>query len=120
MGPADQTAQAAFATPGLRRDSDTGRPGTVTFLETFLEQAVKGSETIKHERGTGLRVGCVMPSSLLRPCRLAFLLAMTTLVLGRSITRAADPQPYVVTIDKTGNAALDQALVASATLIRLL
>ncbi len=32
---------------------------------------------------------------------------------------AADPQPYTVTIDKTGNAALDQALNDSSTLISL-
>ena len=64
------------------------------------------------------------PPPLFRTRRLAALLtALTALALvgalvGRA-THAADPQPYAVTIEKTGNGPLDQALHDSSTLVSL-
>jgi translocation and assembly module TamA len=91
----------------------------MTLSEPFLEQATYGGRTTKHDGGIRAAVRGCHAEPWLRPWRLAFLLAVTALGVGASITLAADPQPYAVTIDKTGNAALDQALVDSSTLINL-
>ncbi len=47
------------------------------------------------------------------------ILAIAALGLRGPATRAADPQPYTVAIEKTGNAPLDQALNNSSTLVSL-
>lgn len=47
------------------------------------------------------------------------LLAAMALVLAEQAARAADPQPYTVTLGKTSHAALDQALSNSSTLLSL-
>ncbi len=63
-----------------------------------------------------------MPHAPLRPRRLRFMAALfgTALLLPlSSATRAADPQPYAVTIKPTGNAPLDAALTGSSVLISL-
>jgi translocation and assembly module TamA len=56
----------------------------------------------------------------MRPPRWLFpvLAALILLPSGRA-SRAADPQPYAVTLAPTGNAALDQALRDSSTLVSL-
>jgi translocation and assembly module TamA len=56
----------------------------------------------------------------MRPLRWLFPLLVTLLLLpsGRS-SRAADPQPYDVTLTPTGNGGLDQALHDSSTLVSL-
>ena len=51
--------------------------------------------------------------------RSALLFTSTILVLMGPGSWAADPQPYTVAIDKTGNSALDQALNDASTLISL-
>ena len=57
---------------------------------------------------------------LSRLCRtFAALLAVTALVSPGRAARAADPQPYTITIGKIGDAALDQALSDSSMLISL-
>lgn len=48
------------------------------------------------------------------------LLAALAIAIMGPVSRAADPQPYQVTIDKTGNAALDKALNDSSNLVSLL
>jgi len=53
-------------------------------------------------------------------CRTAALSLLTAvLVLGRPGARAADPQPYVVDVKPSGDAALDSAVKDSSTLIAL-
>ena len=47
------------------------------------------------------------------------ILTIAALGLRGPATRAADPQPYTVAIEKTGNAPLDQALNDSSTLVSL-
>ncbi len=51
--------------------------------------------------------------------RLAVLLALAALLPQSPASRAADPQPYQVKIEPTGNAPLDQALSGSSVLISL-
>ncbi len=58
-----------------------------------------------------------MPKTLRRATALLPLLAL--LVTAERPTRAADPQPYTVTIAPTGDAALDGALKDSSTLVSL-
>jgi translocation and assembly module TamA len=56
----------------------------------------------------------------MRPSRCLFpLLAILFFLPSGRISRAADPQPYAVTLTPTGNAALDQALHDSSTLVTL-
>lgn len=45
--------------------------------------------------------------------------AALAIAIALPVSRAADPQPYTVTLNDTGNAALDQALKDSSTLISL-
>jgi translocation and assembly module TamA len=53
-------------------------------------------------------------------CRTAALSLLTAvLVLGRPGAHAADPQPYVVDVKPSGDAALDSAVKDSSTLISL-
>src|SRR5947209_4781725 len=53
-------------------------------------------------------------------CRTAALSLLTAvLVLGRLGAHAADPQPYVVDVKPSGDAALDSAVTDSSTLISL-
>src|SRR4051812_17770214 len=52
-------------------------------------------------------------------CSLAVLFALGILASVGPATQAADPQPYTVALDKTGNAALDQALADSSMLVSL-
>jgi translocation and assembly module TamA len=51
--------------------------------------------------------------------RAALLLTAAALVLAAQQSRAADPQPYVVSLGKTGDAALDRALHDSSNLVSL-
>src|SRR5277367_818461 len=51
--------------------------------------------------------------------RLAVACALTIGLVGTEYARAADPQPYDVTLKPTGEAALDAALKGSSTLISL-
>ena len=51
--------------------------------------------------------------------RRAAILAAAALALAAPRSRAAEPQPYIVSLDKTGNAALDQALHDSSNLVSL-
>src|SRR5580704_19638260 len=64
-----------------------------------------------------------IPTSLRRFaafCRTAALSLLTAvLVLGRPGAHAADPQPYVVDVKPSGDAALDSAVKDSSTLIAL-
>ncbi len=53
---------------------------------------------------------------MLRPLPALF---AAVLAVAGPVSRAADPQPYTVTFNDTGNAALDQALKDSSTLISL-
>jgi len=46
-------------------------------------------------------------------------IGLLLVALGGVVARAADPQPYTVTLKPTGNAALDAALTSSASLISL-
>jgi translocation and assembly module TamA len=52
-------------------------------------------------------------------CRLLAALAAAALSLVAWCCKAADPQPYTVSIGKTGNAALDRALHDASTLVSL-
>lgn len=45
--------------------------------------------------------------------------AIAALLMTGGLTYAADPQPYTVTIDKTGNTTLDQMITDASTLISL-
>ncbi len=56
--------------------------------------------------------------SMSRRCR-GFAALLAAMALAAPAARAADPQPYAVTIDKTGHTALDQALSDSSTLLSL-
>jgi translocation and assembly module TamA len=62
------------------------------------------------------RLRITMPTAA-RWLTIVLLLMTAPVIVGRS--RAADPQPYKVTLKPTGNGALDAALQGSATLISL-